>query len=84
MAQFIELQVPGAKFAYVRCSSIERVECSNHLTREDIAPPDNPIIVVVREGNGVAKLEVFGCTVLDILFGIHRDGDFLDSRDKSP
>ena len=82
MAQFIELQTPGAKFAYVRCAAIERVECSGALTREDIAPPDNPLIVVVREGSGVAKLQVYGCTVLDILHGIHQDGVFLNSRDE--
>jgi hypothetical protein len=81
MAQFIELQVPGGKFAYVRCAAIERVECSGIMTREDIASPEHPLIVVVREGHGVAKIQVYGCSVLDILHGIHQDGIFLNARD---
>jgi hypothetical protein len=80
VAQFIELAVPGGSFAYIRCSCIERVECSGSLTREDIAPPDNPLRLILRDQK--EKLTVYGCSVLDILHGIHQDGVFLNARDE--
>ena len=71
MAQFIELMMPGGNYAYVRCASIERVEAAGMLDPKAVAPPDNPLKVVLREGK--EKLTVYGCSVIDILYGIHRD-----------
>lgn len=82
MAQFIELLLPGGQSAFVRCASIERVEVGGALGPADIAPPDNPIRVVLRDGG--PKLTAYGCSVLDILHGIHRDDAFLDSRADAP
>ena len=78
MAQFIEVQLPGSRFAYVRCSYIERVECPAFLGYKDIASPDKPILLVVRDQS--EPLPVYGCNVADILFGIHRDDCFVDLR----
>ena len=80
MAQFIELQVPGASFAYVRCNTIRRVECAGSLTRSDIAPPDNPLKLFLA--NEPLPLTVYGCSIGDILHGIHQDDVFLNSRDE--
>lgn len=82
MAQFIELLSPGGVSIYIRCSAIERVETNGSLGADKIAPPDAPIRVVVRDTKDV--LSVFGCCVLDILHGIHRDDCFLDSRGDAP
>lgn len=78
MAQFIELLSPGGVSVFLRCNSIERVEASGNTPPDKIAPPDEPIRVVLREGR--ATLQAYGCSVLDILHAIHRDDVFLDSR----
>ena len=78
MAQFIELMVPGGTSVFIRCASIERVEAPGNLTADQIAPPEVPIKLVFRDGK--ERLSAYGCSVLDILHGIHRDDVFLDSR----
>jgi hypothetical protein len=82
IAQFIEILSPGGTSVFVRCSSIERVEVSNSLGPDAVAPPETPIRVVLRERG--EKLLAYGCSVLDILHGIHRDDAFLDSRGEPP
>lgn len=78
MAQFIELLSPGGLSVFIRCSAVERVEAPGSLPADKIAPPDAPIFIVVRDSKD--RLSIFGCSVLDILHGIHRDDVFLDSR----
>lgn len=78
MAQFVELLIPGERRAYIRCSAIERVETDSSLEASAIAPPDNPVTLVLRDTQ--KELYVFGCSVLDILHAIHRDDVFLDPR----
>ena len=82
MAQFIELISPGGLSIFVRCASIERVEAAGNLPPDQIASPETLIHVVLREGK--EKLPIYGCSVLEILHGIHRDDCFLDSRGDTP
>lgn len=82
MAQFIELLGTGGVTHFVRCSSIERVEATDNLAAEAVAPPDAPLIIVLREGR--ERLPVYGCTVLDVLHGIHRDDCSLASFRAEP
>lgn len=78
MAQFIELLSPGRLSVFVRCGSIDRVEAPENMKPTDIASPETPLRVVFRDGG--VRMSVYGCSVLDILHGIHRDDCFLDSR----
>ena len=78
VAQFIELLSPGGLSIFIRCASIERVEAPGSMPPDQVAPPNAPIHIIVREGR--EKLTAYGCSVLDILHGIHRDDCFLDSR----
>lgn len=82
MAQFIELLSPGGISVFIRCAAIERVETQGMLPPDQIASPSEPIRVVLRESRD--KLTTYGCSVLDILHGIHRDDCFLDSRSDAP
>ena len=78
MAQFIELYSPGQIKVYIRCSAIERVEVDANLPSGDLASPNKPISLILRESQ--TRLDVYGCSVMDILHGIHRDDVFLDPR----
>lgn len=78
MAQFIELLSPGGLSVFIRCASIERILAPGSMPPDKIASPQEPLHIIVREGREV--LSAYGCSVLDILHGIHRDDCFLDSR----
>lgn len=78
MAQFIELLTPGGVSVFIRCSSIESVETAQHLAADAIAPPETPLKISLRDSP--RTLMAYGCSVLDILHGVHRDDCFLDSR----
>lgn len=78
MAQFLQALSEGNRSVYVRCSAIERVEAEGQDTNE-IAPPDRPILIFLRDF--IWPISVYGCAVIHILHGIHRDDVFVDMRE---
>lgn len=80
MALFIELLCPDGTCTFLRTVDIKRVETPKGLDGEMIASPNAPIIVHTKDGD---RIETFGVSVMQILYGIHREDVFLDPRRES-
>jgi hypothetical protein len=64
MATFIEVLCPGEQRQYVRVNAIERVEAPKGLAQGEIASPEAPMLLHLRNGSVVP---VFGQSPLLLL-----------------
>ena len=66
----------GDRRAYVDVGDIRRVITGKGVSVEDIAPPEHPTTLVLKDGG---ELEVFGLNAVDILFAMKAAGRYAES-----
>lgn len=67
MSAWIEIIMPGSQRCYVKASSVERIVLPAGLTSTDIAHPEDPMRLVLRDG---ASISCINQTAMHLLYGI--------------
>jgi hypothetical protein len=67
MSAWVEIVRPEGRRSYVKASTIERIDLPSGLAPTDIARPDHPIRIAIRDG---VVLDCINQTAMHILHGI--------------